>query len=180
MYCIKCGTQIPDEGQFCPKCGTKILSNHQEEIRRDNYAQPIKMSTKKKGLIIGSVLAAIFLTVIIVFLLSRSPIAGKWYDMNDDDFWLDIGNKTITVRDVFNDEVYGTIEYTYSKDSKKITTGTIGTGSKSRKFVEDVAEMLSRQEVYVEDSILYVMGLDGRKKVVNYKFSSDSSYKRDH
>jgi len=180
MYCTKCGTQLPEEAQFCSNCGTKVMGYNHEAIKDSIHPVTDVKSKKKMIVLCGALLAVICLIVLVFVIINRSPIAGKWYDMNDDDYWLDIGNKTITIRDVFTDEVYGTIEYSYSKDSRKIITGTIENGSKSRRFVEEVADTLSQKEIYVEDSILCVMGLDGRKKVVKQKFSSDSSYKRDH
>ncbi len=33
MYCMKCGTQMPDEMRYCPKCGSEVYSeeNKKEE-----------------------------------------------------------------------------------------------------------------------------------------------------
>jgi len=32
-YCKECGTQIPEEAEFCPKCGTSVAEYKWEEMR---------------------------------------------------------------------------------------------------------------------------------------------------
>ena len=39
MFCIKCGTSIPDNGSFCPKCGTPALIKLAMENKSSNNLQ---------------------------------------------------------------------------------------------------------------------------------------------
>ena len=48
MYCIKCGSQIPDDAVFCPKCGTKQGEGHQsgeQKVDSGNDGQKILASS---------------------------------------------------------------------------------------------------------------------------------------
>ncbi len=67
---------------------------------------------------------AVVLVLLIVF-RCRSPLKGKWYYIEDDDFWLDISYDTIKLRSVTTDDVYGTMKYKYNKSTKKIKIGKV-------------------------------------------------------
>jgi hypothetical protein len=61
MFCSKCGTQLPDESQFCPKCGAKIgevsfeeLQQQRRSFKMDNFKMDKNMARyiSKFGLVL--------------------------------------------------------------------------------------------------------------------------------
>ena len=44
MFCIKCGTQIPDEAKFCPKCGQAVQGKEEEKLEKK-----IEKKSSKQG-----------------------------------------------------------------------------------------------------------------------------------
>lgn len=179
MFCTRCGMELTEGYDFCPRCGNKIFGTAEQRNGNGFRTESSKGSVYKKSLIIGSIAVLLIIVGIVIVNLTKSPIAGKWYDMNDDDYWLDIGNKTISIRDVLTDEVYGSFDYSYNKSDKKIIPEKMGEGTKSIKYVKELAGFLSRDKVYVENSMLCIEYMNGRKTVTQ-KFSSDITYKRDH
>ena len=179
MYCTKCGMELSDGYEFCPRCGNKVAGTAIESDRNGFQAGSSKWSVYKKSILAGAIAVLLIIIGIVIVIVMKSPLAGKWYDMKDDDYWLDIGNNTIIIRDVFSDEVYGTIDYSYNKSDKKIITEKMEAGTKSIKYVKELAGFLSRNKVFVENSMLCVEYMNGRKTEI-IKFSSDSTYKRDY
>ena len=44
MYCVKCGTNLPDDAKFCPKCGRPVETEIYEEPSMD-IEEKIQMSS---------------------------------------------------------------------------------------------------------------------------------------
>ncbi len=75
IKCSECGKEISDKATSCIHCGKKL------NVKKDSIEKPRKKSKKKSILIIGSVLLAIVIIGITIFLVlnynSKSYI-GKW------------------------------------------------------------------------------------------------------
>lgn len=48
MFCIKCGTQLPDESKFCSNCGTNLSTSNAENI---NSGKCLFTITRKSSMI---------------------------------------------------------------------------------------------------------------------------------
>jgi hypothetical protein len=56
MFCINCGTQLPDEAKFCWKCGTPQKSSVQaDELKWETCEIVWKMTSGALGLILGPI-----------------------------------------------------------------------------------------------------------------------------
>ncbi len=72
MFCIKCGTQIPDDAVFCPRCGAKQPGDAASNVEAPRSAAPEvqaaseKKKSKKKPLIIGSVILALVAVIVVI------------------------------------------------------------------------------------------------------------------
>ena len=78
MFCVKCGTKIPEEGNFCPNCGTEVKHSNNLVVE----TLPKESAKKKKtSVIIFAILAGVVLTVMIIMavmlLTNRDEIVLK-------------------------------------------------------------------------------------------------------
>ncbi len=53
MYCIKCGTQLPDDAKFCFKCGTSMSQDAGQNSRTTTYSPPGSPQTSGSGAVIA-------------------------------------------------------------------------------------------------------------------------------
>lgn len=71
MYCIKCGSEIPEGAVFCPKCGTKQETEQKQES--DQKASIIQNTASKnqnrKTVLSVIVMVVVLLAVILGFIL---------------------------------------------------------------------------------------------------------------
>ena len=53
MFCIKCGTQLPDGSNFCSKCGTDLSSPNSTDTAATKYGKCLFSIERRKGLLGG-------------------------------------------------------------------------------------------------------------------------------
>ena len=175
INCPECGKEISDQARNCINCGYPINVK-----QSTNKMQGVikKIVDSKRILIV--VVVTIVLLFIVISVLGRSQLYGKWYYVDDDDFWMDIDNNTISVCSVMTDEIYGTIEYDYNKETQVIKTGDVifkGDAESELDYdrIKRIARKFDNSIMYVEGTVLHVIIGDD-----DIRFSSDKKYKRDH
>lgn len=47
MYCMKCGCELPEEGEFCPQCGNLIKSRDGKTSKSNVHSGETKINTEK-------------------------------------------------------------------------------------------------------------------------------------
>ena len=105
MFCPNCGTQLPDEANFCGTCGTRLnvqpapqtvpeepMAPQQEYIpyapvgEVDPYAMPEAPKKKNRSMLIGIIAAVAVVAVLLVLLLggggngNPEAVAQKFFD----------------------------------------------------------------------------------------------------
>ena len=74
-YCTKCGTELPDDAEFCPKCGEPVKPDDEEEDLYEEEAE-----SKHSGKTIGIIIAVIVVAAVCIgagfFLLSSRQDAA--------------------------------------------------------------------------------------------------------
>ena len=170
IRCPECGKEISDSAKTCVECGYPI-----KKYRNNTSFINIFESINKK-ILVGII--AIVIVVAILLGVNRSPIRGNWYYIEDDDYWLDIDNNTITLRSVFTDDVYGTIEYKYIRGKRTINVSHVTSTDiwVNEEWLKEYAELLEDGHIYVKNDILH---LEFSKNNV-HTFSHDEKYKCDH
>ncbi len=81
MFCIKCGTVLPEDAEFCYKCGTKISSDiqepqikttqekllaHQQTSPKTNYSSTQNNKLYKLIGLLGSIIAILIIIVVVI------------------------------------------------------------------------------------------------------------------
>lgn len=79
MYCGKCGKKIPDGHEYCMYCGAKVKNQIQEPIEDTKNLPTLEEHkthfAKRKKIITISVVAVVFIVILVSYLLLLSPIA---------------------------------------------------------------------------------------------------------
>lgn len=74
MFCQKCGSEIPDNADFCPKCGYNLKEDKPNDVSdKKSSTEQVNSNTKKskskKPLIIGGILGAVVIVIAVIFFL---------------------------------------------------------------------------------------------------------------
>lgn len=93
-FCIKCGSSLPDEAQFCPQCGTKRYDNKgtpkenispttQNDITTNLTTKNENKKPNKTAIIIIAIICIVILLIIVgvaSFLIARATISSDKKD----------------------------------------------------------------------------------------------------
>ncbi len=111
MFCLKCGSQIPDESKFCMKCGTEIPS----QVSETTPAAPVVNFYKKLNIGHGYIIIVTQDTFEYKYLLSKKiPIQNitafyfrKGSILDDGSITLIVGKEKhiIPLRKKYNDDI---------------------------------------------------------------------------
>jgi len=82
MFCIKCGTDLPDASAFCNKCGTPVSQTQQYPLQAPPPAFNKPKGSKKPLLIIGIIAGVLAIAAVLLFIFSDS-IFGSSINAND-------------------------------------------------------------------------------------------------
>lgn len=95
-------------------------------------------------------------------------IQSKWYMMNDDDFWMEIGGSSIQFYSVHTDELVATADASIS--GNEIVVSNVA------KLTKGARSLPEGTFSYQVDGDKLTLSLGGSEET----FSTDISYKRDH
>jgi uncharacterized membrane protein YdbT with pleckstrin-like domain len=87
MYCIKCGTNLPDTAEFCARCGTRIADDEQTQLAKressDDLEQIIFSISPTLLFVqmgyVGAVVGGILLVIALYFLGALLQIPIPWW-----------------------------------------------------------------------------------------------------
>lgn len=173
-FCSQCGNETEVEANFCDNCGHTFKQdvnveqlNEKGPINSSPVINEKKQVSKKMMVIIG-----IASVVVILFLFnpfSASPIAGEYYDMNNDGIRVSITKDNNMIILWEEEDIYGSFVSLYLHYDKQ-TNRYVLDNSKPASTTYQLNPYFFVTEDYIEDELLYFeeMGYEIEKVNNNY------------
>ncbi len=82
MYCLKCGTQMPNEARFCPNCGESVRRTDAQHpvyqpIEWGDMQQGMKSKKRKNTNLIIAASVFVLICVVLIPVLIEAPKAAQ-------------------------------------------------------------------------------------------------------